>query len=249
MALGRQLYALGLVSDPLLSFTDAAVELLMEMYEIVGNQIALQYAGSEAVHAMKNYDRGRFESSLLCNGSVLLTRCSGIAAQSRDLLTTIKRYYSNSFTDSEKQQAMNLFLGRFVPSPNARDIWDLEHDWLLHNRVQFVEHHLITIEQWWREPLAAFDASLGALRFAPKPPPLYLASSSSSPIGGIGASMSSPSMLSLLLPANDDAWHALSNSADIARAVQARLRRRRRSVTENRGSSCCSSLTNTCWGR
>lgn len=59
VALGRQLYALGLVSDPLLSFTDAAVELLMEMYEIVGNQIALQYAGSEAVHAMKNYDRGR----------------------------------------------------------------------------------------------------------------------------------------------------------------------------------------------
>lgn len=64
------------MADPLLSFTDAAVELLMEMYEIVGNQVALQYAGSEAVHAMKSYDRG-----------------SGLAAQSRDLLTTIKRYY------------------------------------------------------------------------------------------------------------------------------------------------------------
>lgn len=24
---------------------------------------------------------------------------------------------------------MNLFLGRFVPSPTARDIWELESDW------------------------------------------------------------------------------------------------------------------------
>lgn len=123
----------------------------MEMYEVVGNQIAMQYAGSEAVHAMKSYDRG-----------------SGLAAQSRDLLTTIKRYYSNSFTDAEKQQSMNLFLGRFVPTPNGRDIWELESDWSLHNRANLVEHELVAIAPWWRAPLVDFDASLGALVGASK---------------------------------------------------------------------------------
>lgn len=128
---------------------------------------------------------------------------------------------------------MNLFLGRFVPSPIARDIWDLDHDWQLHNRAQFVEHHLITIEQWWRGPLAAFDASLGALRFAPTPPPLYLIGSAAAGTGTIGISSpsSSPSMLSLLpaLPSSFDVSFSSSSHA-VARAAQARLRRRRRSV-------------------
>jgi hypothetical protein len=156
---------------------------------------------------------------------------SGIAAQSRDLLTTIKRYYSNSFTDSEKQQAMNLFLGRFVPSPNARDIWDLEHDWQLHNRVQFVEHRLLTIEQWWSEPLAAFETALGALRSAPKPPPLYAASLASAALAlASPLPTSSPSALALLpLASHSD---SSSSSSNATRAVQARLRRRRRSVLE-----------------
>ena len=39
VALGRQLYAMGIVSDPVLGFTDSIVELLMEAYEIVGNQV------------------------------------------------------------------------------------------------------------------------------------------------------------------------------------------------------------------
>lgn len=30
----------------------------------------------------------------------------------RELLTSVRRYYSNAFTDRAKQDAMNLFLGR-----------------------------------------------------------------------------------------------------------------------------------------
>ena len=41
-ALGRQLYSLGIVPEPQLAFTDSVVEMLMEMYEIVGNRVALQ---------------------------------------------------------------------------------------------------------------------------------------------------------------------------------------------------------------
>jgi hypothetical protein len=203
VALGRQLYALGLVADPLLAFTDAAVELLMEMYEIVGNQVALQYAGSEAVHAMKSYDRG-----------------GGLAAQSRDLLTTIKRYYSNSFTDSEKQQAMNLFLGRFVPTSGARDIWELEHDWQLHNRVPFVEHELVCLTPWWQQPLAAYDAALGALVSAPAPPASYAAA--------LGTALGAPGVTSASAAT---ATTANAEGETEPRDVQrVRLRRRRRAL-------------------
>jgi hypothetical protein len=153
-ALGRQLYALGLLSEPVLGFTDSAVELLMEMYEIVGNQVALQYAGSEAVHTMKTYNKG------------------DAASQARDLLTTVKRYISNSFTDSEKQNGINLFLGRFEPSRFSTNIWELESDWQLHNREQFVEHRLLITEAWWRTPLREFERALGSLAAAPTAPPV-----------------------------------------------------------------------------
>ena len=52
-----------------------------------------------------------------------------------EFLTSIKRYYSNSFTDRVKQDAMNLFLGYFQPSLHDYALWDLETDYFLHNRL------------------------------------------------------------------------------------------------------------------
>jgi hypothetical protein len=46
--------------------------------------------------------------------------------------TTIKRFYSNAFTDFEKQNSINLFLGVFQPSLEPVDLWDLETDYHLH---------------------------------------------------------------------------------------------------------------------
>jgi hypothetical protein len=43
------------------------------------------------------------------------------------------RYYSNAFTDRLKQDAMNLFLGYFLPSQNNTPLWELESDYYLHN--------------------------------------------------------------------------------------------------------------------
>lgn len=37
------------------------------------------------------------------------------AVQGKEFLTTVRRYYNNSFTDRAKQDAMNLFLGYFEP--------------------------------------------------------------------------------------------------------------------------------------
>jgi hypothetical protein len=67
-----------------------------------------------------------------------INNAHNIASHSRDLLVTIKRYYSNSFTDAEKQDSINLFLGNYIPWIQApRDglhLWELESDYYLHNR-------------------------------------------------------------------------------------------------------------------
>lgn len=51
----------------------------------------------------------------------------------RELLTSIRRYYSNSFTDRAKQDAINLFLGYYVPISADKPLWELDTDYYLHN--------------------------------------------------------------------------------------------------------------------
>lgn len=98
---------------------------LMQMYGEMGDKIALQYGGSEAhnkVLAGKNVSSGSTSTS-----------SSSSSGKQSEFLTSIKRYYSNAFTDMVKQDAMNLFLGYFIPSESSIPLWDLESDYLLHN--------------------------------------------------------------------------------------------------------------------
>jgi hypothetical protein len=115
------------------------VEVLVDMYESLGNQVALQYGGSELANTIKTYTK------------------HSIASQSRDLLNAIKRYYSNSFTDAEKQHSINLFLGHFVPWKHNIALWDLETDYYLHNQATRPEHLLLSNSNWWDDPLREFD--------------------------------------------------------------------------------------------
>jgi hypothetical protein len=80
----------------------------------MGDRLALQYGGSEA-HKKVSKGAGKTKHG--------------------EFLTSIKRYYSNSFTDRVKQDAMNLFLGYFQPAMHDFNLWDLETDYFLHNRL------------------------------------------------------------------------------------------------------------------
>jgi phosphatidylinositol 3,5-bisphosphate 5-phosphatase len=51
----------------------------------------------------------------------------------KEFLTSIRRYYSNAFTDRLKQDAMNVFLGHYVVSEHEVALWDLDNDYYLHN--------------------------------------------------------------------------------------------------------------------
>lgn len=115
-ALGHQLFALGIISKPKILFDCDAINLLNSMYHDHGDTIALQYGGSQLAHTMETY-----------------RKISRWTSHSRDMIESIKRYYSNSFTDSEKQDAMNLFLGLYTPRAGNLPLWELPTDYFLHN--------------------------------------------------------------------------------------------------------------------
>lgn len=84
-----------------------------------GDQIALQYGGSEA------------HKKVASAGAT--SNIPGQLGKHKELLTSIRRYYSNAFTDRLKQDAMNLFLGYYLPSQNTTPLWELDNDYYLHN--------------------------------------------------------------------------------------------------------------------
>jgi len=106
-ALGHQLYALGVVDNPNLAFDSDAVNMLTEMYHDHGDTIALQYTGSALVNRVETYQRMPHWNS-----------------HSRDIIENIRRFYTNSLLDADKQTAINLFLGvqneRTVAHPPVR---------------------------------------------------------------------------------------------------------------------------------
>lgn len=52
-------------------------------------------------------------------------------------MQTISRYYSNAFSDNDKQQAINVFLGLYKPETGKPNVWELGTDFYLHNQELF----------------------------------------------------------------------------------------------------------------
>jgi hypothetical protein len=145
-ALGRQLATMGVTNSATLESDSQIVLVLMDVYSIVGDQIALQYGGSEAHKKVKE------QASEVAGNAVAATGGKGGRAgagggiagkrgvkpgsgggKHKELLTSIRRYYSNAFTDRLKQDAMNVFLGHYIVSEHEVPLWELENDYYLHN--------------------------------------------------------------------------------------------------------------------
>ncbi|KAH7685250.1 SAC domain-containing protein [Dioscorea alata] len=91
-ALGRQLHAMSLTGIPKLNQESSIATALMEMYLSMGDALAQQYGGSAAHNTVFPERQGRWKAT----------------TQSREFLKSIKRYYSNTYTDGEKQDAINF---------------------------------------------------------------------------------------------------------------------------------------------
>ncbi|XP_022875965.1 phosphoinositide phosphatase SAC1 isoform X1 [Olea europaea var. sylvestris] len=115
-ALGRQLHAMGLTDNPKVDVDSSIAGALMDMYQSMGDALAQQYGGSAAHNTVFTERQGKWKAT----------------THSREFLKSIKRYYSNAYTDGEKQDAINLFLGYFQPQEGKPALWELDSDYYLH---------------------------------------------------------------------------------------------------------------------
>ncbi|KAI5961339.1 FIG4 [Candida theae] len=115
-ALTIQLRSLQLISEgKTLDYESDLINILTEIFHDHGDTIAIQYGGSNLVNTMDSYRRINQWSS-----------------HTRDMLNSIKRMYSNSFMDSIRQEAINLFLGNYTYSLDKPKLWELSNDFGLH---------------------------------------------------------------------------------------------------------------------
>lgn len=115
-ALGHQLHALGVISEPSINYDTDAINLFTTMYHGHGDTIAIQYGGSQLVNTMETY-----------------RKINQWTSQSRDMVESFRRYYNNSFLDGQRQEAYNLFLGNYVYEHGQPMLWDLATDYHLHH--------------------------------------------------------------------------------------------------------------------
>ncbi|KAI5212126.1 hypothetical protein AUEXF2481DRAFT_34459 [Aureobasidium subglaciale EXF-2481] len=115
-ALGHQLRALGVIPTADMEYDSDAVNVFTHMFHDHGDTIAIQYGGSHLVNTMATYRKINHWHS-----------------QSRDMVESFKRYYHNSFLDSQRQEAYNLFLGNYTWAQGQPMLWDLSTDYYLHH--------------------------------------------------------------------------------------------------------------------
>ncbi|PQE16291.1 hypothetical protein CJF32_00006168 [Rutstroemia sp. NJR-2017a WRK4] len=115
-ALGYQLHALGILSEPFINYDTDAINLFTSMYHGHGDTIAIQYGGSQLVNTMETY-----------------RKINQWTSQSRDMVESFRRYYNNSFLDGQRQEAYNLFLGNYTYVPGQPLLWELSTDYYLHH--------------------------------------------------------------------------------------------------------------------
>lgn len=116
IALGRQFQMLRLMNTDMLDAESDVSFALMKMYETMGDTLAIQYGGSEAHRAFFKNQRGHWSA----------------ATKSAEMLTSLRRFYNNTYTDADKQDAINLFLGYYTPDIDKQPLWELESDYYLH---------------------------------------------------------------------------------------------------------------------
>ncbi|MCL7047941.1 hypothetical protein MKW94_001561 [Papaver nudicaule] len=111
-ALGYQLNALGLIRRPKIDQDDRLAVDLMRLFETMGDIIALQYGGSLAHNKIFWFRRGHGKTTV----------------HAQHFVRSFQRYWSNAYTDAEKQDAINIFLGYFQPQQGMPALWELDAD-------------------------------------------------------------------------------------------------------------------------
>ena len=99
--------------------TDEIYGVLTELYKEMGNVLSCQYAGSQA-HKQTIKDTR--------------TKVTKMFHKVPEFLNTFQRYFHNTFNDQNKQNGMNLFLGKYKISQCPVPIWEVASDTDLHRK-------------------------------------------------------------------------------------------------------------------
>lgn len=139
-ALAYQLYALGLIDKPKLQFDTDCVRLFEELYEDHGDTLSLQYGGSQLVHRVKTY-----------------RKIAPWTQHSKDIMQTLSRYYSNAFSDADRQDSINLFLQVYQPSESKPHLWELPTDFYLHqSNTMALPQERRSYTYWWADGVLSY---------------------------------------------------------------------------------------------
>ncbi|KAM6992258.1 polyphosphoinositide phosphatase [Tautogolabrus adspersus] len=139
-ALAYQLYALGMIDKPKLQFDTDCVRLFEELYEDHGDTLSLQYGGSQLVHRVKTY-----------------RKIAPWTQHSKDIMQTLSRYYSNAFSDADRQDAINLFLQVYQPSESKPHLWELPTDFYLHQKNSMaLPQDRRSYTFWWSKGILSY---------------------------------------------------------------------------------------------
>lgn len=112
------------------------------MFNTIGDDLAIQYGGSESHKKVQDNTQSNDSTS--------------------EIITSIKRYYNNSFTDRLKQDAMNLFLGKYIPEQfhSFCPLWGIDTDYYLHHKYMREGVSIINpLGPWYDGPLQQFELS------------------------------------------------------------------------------------------
>ncbi|KAK1936431.1 putative Sac domain-containing inositol phosphatase 3 [Babesia divergens] len=111
---------------------DPVRELFKNMFQQLGDDLALQYAGSKTLR--------KYEGT------------GGAFSVSLQLLTTIKRRYYSHFADSDRQTLSNIFLGVLRPDRHPPP-WIMDVDAYIHHEHFKCDYNIL---DWWVVPLMCY---------------------------------------------------------------------------------------------
>lgn len=104
---------------------------LTELYIKMGHELANQYTGSLAIKQAITDHRNLYDK---------------VIDSFNEILIAVKRSWINYFIDQYKQNAMNLFLGKYPINKRLPLIWDLPSDEILHKKRNLKE-----LPNYWYE--------------------------------------------------------------------------------------------------
>ena len=92
---------------------------LTELYRKMGHELSSQYSGSLAL-----------KQTITDNRNIM----KKIFDSGYEILIAVKRSLNNYFNDQNKQNAMNLFLGKYPINTGLPYLWDMPNDEILHKK-------------------------------------------------------------------------------------------------------------------